>query len=365
MTVKALLVGENGSTFVDTIELPELEKGQLLIKSVAFAANPTDWKHLEFGLAQKNAIVGNDVSGYVEKVGPHTPGFEKGDIVSTTVRGSVSKTQGTFGEYVVANAVGTLKYDKSTFKSDKVLSEGENKSDLINTFEAAAATTLSLGTVGLSFSHHLKLQDDKSNNGKYILIWSGATASGVMAIQVAKKIYGLKVITTASPKNHQFLKSLGADFTFDYSDPNVVEKIKQAGEGRISYGLDTISSRETFQAVYDATEGSEDVRLDNLLFLTESDLKLKPGRPSVPCGGTLLYVIDGKDHSFGPTVIKTSKELLADFTNFWTKLVPPHLSELKSHNLLVLKPGLESANEAFELLKNNKVSAAKVVWRLK
>lgn len=360
---KALLVGENNVPRVGTVELPELESGQLLIKAVAFAANPTDWKHLAYGLASKDAIVGNDASGYIEAVGPNTKGFEKGDIVSTMIRGSVSKTQGAFGEYVIANAGSTLKYETSTFNTDEKLSIGENKSSLINSFEAAASITLSLATVGVSFAHHLKI-DPEQSSGKYILIWGGSTATGIIAIQVAKKVYNLKVITTASPKNHEFLKSLGVDHILDYNSSNVVDQIKEIGGGEIHYALDTVSTELTFQSVYDATEGSKNARLDNLSQLNSSSIKTNTSRGEVPLGGTAVYQVDGKDMVFGDIVVPPSEELVRDFNHYWSKLVPPYLNEFKSANLIVLEPGLTSANKAFELLKENKISAGKVVFRL-
>ncbi|EEB88317.1 hypothetical protein MPER_13912, partial [Moniliophthora perniciosa FA553] len=40
-----------------------------------------------------------------------------------------------------------------------------------------------------------------------ILIWGGATSVGQFAIQLAKTA-GLQIVTTASPKNHELLKSL-------------------------------------------------------------------------------------------------------------------------------------------------------------
>jgi NADPH:quinone reductase-like Zn-dependent oxidoreductase len=60
-----------------------------------------------------------------------------------------------------------------------------------------------------------------------ILVWGGSTAVGHHAVQLAS-LSGYKVITTASLKNHDWLKSLGATTCFDYRDPEVVSKIKQA-----------------------------------------------------------------------------------------------------------------------------------------
>jgi len=57
-------------------------------------------------------------------------------------------------------------------------------------------------------------------------VWSGASSVGQFAVQLAK-LAGLTVVATASPKNHELLKSLGATHVFDYRDPDVVKKIKE------------------------------------------------------------------------------------------------------------------------------------------
>src|SRR5713226_2461035 len=57
-----------------------------------------------------------------------------------------------------------------------------------------------------------------------ILIWGGSSALGQYAIQFAK-LGGLRVVTTASSKNFDLLKELGADEVFDHRDEGVVEKI--------------------------------------------------------------------------------------------------------------------------------------------
>ncbi|CAN3486689.1 hypothetical protein DICA0_F37148 [Diutina catenulata] len=354
---KALLV-EGKSTTVGTVRT-DLPSDKILVKSVAFAANPTDWKHLDFGLAKEGAIVGNDVAGVVEEVGSDVQGFQKGDIVGATLRGATSTTQGCFGEYAICNPVSTIKFGQL---SSEQLPEGDNQAGKVTTFEGAAALPLGMATVGLSFSHQLKLTPEDA--GKTILIWGGATATGMLAIQIAKKIFGLKVVATASPKNFDTLKGLGADHLVSYHDADAVDQIKKWGQGQIKYGFDTVSVKETFQSVYDATEGSgDDVRLDNLLFLNADSITTKPDHKVATFGGTLVYTVDGNDQPFGPATIPSSPELVADFTHFWTKLLPPKLAEITHPKLRVLAPGLKSADEAFELLKNNKVSAEKVVWR--
>lgn len=64
-----------------------------------------------------------------------------------------------------------------------------------------------------------------------ILIWGGASACGLAAIQLAKQAGFSPILTTASAKNHNTLKQLGATACFDYRSENVVQDIKEVVEG--------------------------------------------------------------------------------------------------------------------------------------
>ena len=67
---------------------------------------------------------------------------------------------------------------------------------------------------------------------------------GQFAIQLAA-LSGYKIVTTASPKNFELVKSLGASEVFDYRDPEVVSKIKSATKDSIRIAFDTISLRDS------------------------------------------------------------------------------------------------------------------------
>ncbi|KAK6462413.1 zinc-binding oxidoreductase alcohol dehydrogenase [Scheffersomyces coipomensis] len=355
------LTGKGELTTISTTVFPQITDNQILLRGVAYAANPTDWKHTVLQWGYSGSIVGSDASGIVTQIGKNVKGFEIGDYVSTTLRGNYSIDKGGFAEYVIADPPTTIKYDKSTFSSEP-LPVGSFPASIINTFEGAAAITLSLSTVGLSLSHSLKIKPTKeSNSSKYILIWGGATSAGIVAIQIAKSVYGLKVITTASKKHHEFLKSLGADATFDYRDSNVIDQIKVFAQGKIYYALDTVSTIETYQQTYDATAGSPTESYDNLLFLPREAIKTDPENKA-RFSGTIVYLANGEPQELG-TVVYPTQELLDDYNQFWYELLPPFLKDLKTPNLRVLKPGFESANEALELLREDKVSAEKVVFR--
>lgn len=49
-----------------------------------------------------------------------------------------------------------------------------------------------------------------------LFVYGGSSSVGQYAIQLAK-LSGYKVVTTASKRNHELVKSLGVDLVFDVS----------------------------------------------------------------------------------------------------------------------------------------------------
>jgi NADPH:quinone reductase-like Zn-dependent oxidoreductase len=85
----------------------------------------------------------------------------------------------------------------------------------------------------------------KTTQRRTILIWGGASAVGQYAIQFAK-LSGLRVLTTASEKNFELVRALGADEVFDYRDgAAAVEKIRAATGDALDIAIDTISEGKT------------------------------------------------------------------------------------------------------------------------
>jgi NADPH:quinone reductase-like Zn-dependent oxidoreductase len=54
--------------------LPKYGPKDLLIKVIYAAQNPTDWKHVHFGLAKPGSIVGCDFAGEIVEVGKEAVG---------------------------------------------------------------------------------------------------------------------------------------------------------------------------------------------------------------------------------------------------------------------------------------------------
>lgn len=71
-----------------------------------------------------------------------------------------------------------------------------------------------------------------------------AAAVGQFAVKLAS-LSGYKVVSTASPRNFELVKSLGASEVFDYRDPDVVSKIKKASGDSIKKAVDAISEKES------------------------------------------------------------------------------------------------------------------------
>jgi NADPH:quinone reductase-like Zn-dependent oxidoreductase len=68
-------------------------------------------------------------------------------------------------------------------------------------------------------------------NGKTVLVWRGFTSVGSNAIQLAIAA-GHEVITTASLKNFDYVRVLGAVGAFDYRSTAVVKDIIEASRNR-------------------------------------------------------------------------------------------------------------------------------------
>ncbi|WP_430598051.1 NADP-dependent oxidoreductase [Enterococcus sp. AZ177] len=202
--MKAVVINQYGSKdelIEQEVTLPELTENQVLVKEYATSINPIDWKLREGYLKQMfdwpfPIILGWDVAGVITEVGSGVTDWKVGDKVFA--RPETTR----FGTYA-----------EETIVDDHLLAKiPENIS-----FEEAAAVPLAGLTALQALFDHGKLQKDEK-----VLIHAGAGGVGTYAIQLAKQA-GAYVITTASEKNHELLKKLGADEVIDYHTTNFAE----------------------------------------------------------------------------------------------------------------------------------------------
>jgi NADPH:quinone reductase-like Zn-dependent oxidoreductase len=86
-TIKAIAVVEDKKAAVTDVSRPELRDGFVLVKVKAVGVNPTDWKHVDYGIAKVGSRTGCDYAGVVEEVGAGVTSFEKGDRIAGVVYG--------------------------------------------------------------------------------------------------------------------------------------------------------------------------------------------------------------------------------------------------------------------------------------
>ncbi len=172
-TQKAITIhGAKDARVVSDRPIPTLRSDYILVKTIAVALNPTDWKHID-KLPAVGALVGCDYSGTVEEVGKDvTKPFKKGDRIAGFAHGAnaVQHEDGTFAEYIVV-------------KGDPQIHTPDNISD-----EEAATLGVGITTVGQGLYQSLKLPlPTQPAKEKFpVLVYGGSTATGSLAIQYAK-----------------------------------------------------------------------------------------------------------------------------------------------------------------------------------
>jgi NADPH:quinone reductase-like Zn-dependent oxidoreductase len=254
-------------------------------------------------------------------------------------------------------------------------------------FDEAATHGVAFQTAAVGLYHALKLPEPYGTPTKEatpILVWGGASTCphnvsvdsnsshsitlyigsvGMTVIQLAK-LSGLTVITTASPRNSEYLRSLGADHVFPYNDPNTPAEIKKLTSGKLYLGYDTISENSTTQLVIDALGCDSDIpagkkkELVNVLPTGELDGKAK----SVTRHTLSTYTLFGKEvTSYGMLLPANPSDYAFSIHSYG--ILERLLKEKKlQHQKVKVFGGLEKVPEGFAYMKEGKNSAEKIIY---
>ena len=223
----AWLVTKHAPLEVKEAPYTEPGAGEVLVRNHAVAINPVDWMlqylgSLAFGWIKYPFVLGSDIAGEVVAVGSGVTAVKVGDRVLAMAGGSAKQrnraSEGAFQAY-------TIVLERLTTVIPGHLSYAE-----------AAVIPLGVTTAacGLFQSDLLALELPSANpkpRDKWVIIWGGATSVGSNAIQLAAAA-GYGVVTTASPKNFDYVRSLGAAHVFDYRSRDVVRDITEALRGK-------------------------------------------------------------------------------------------------------------------------------------
>ncbi|KAJ5752265.1 Polyketide synthase enoylreductase [Penicillium odoratum] len=234
---------------------------EIVIKNGAIAVNPVEWSKQLVGdmmisWIKYPFILGNDLAGEVVEVGPGVTRFKPGDRVlghALSMDPTVNKnSEGAFQEYTVvrANMASPIPDDLS-YEEACVLPLG---------LSTAACALFQKDTLALNYPDVAATGtgDSKKTGNEALLIWGVSSSVGCNAIQLAAAA-GYDVFTTASPKNFEYVTSLGASKVFNYRSSTVIPDIIRAFNGKKPVGAIAIGngSTEACIEILSKTNGSK------------------------------------------------------------------------------------------------------------
>lgn len=187
----AAIAGFGGPDAIKLMDLPEPLVGPdiVLIRTAAAGVNPVDLKIREGRLTSRYPhhfpiILGWDVAGVVEAVGPAVSRFRPGDRVCAYARKSCVE-HGTYAEFVAV--------------AEESVAPAPESVDLIKASALPLASLTALQT----------MDSLKVVSGETVLIHGGSGGVGSFAVQLLVGL-GAKALATASPGSADYLRSLGA-----------------------------------------------------------------------------------------------------------------------------------------------------------
>ena len=227
--MRAVVVTEYGGPEVLRLvemETPEAAPDCLRLRVRAAGVNPVDIA-IRAGYMRDYlsptfpAVLGFDVSGVVDAVGAEVTEFRPGDAVAGHLLAEGMRV-GAFAEFLTAHP--------GSFVA---------KPDALG-FQQAAAIPHAALTASQS------LQELRVRSGDTVLIHAAAGGVGSFAVQLSR-MAGARVIGTASPRNHQYLRGLGAEpVTYDH---DLVLQVRQLAPNGVDAILDLVGGDELEQSV--------------------------------------------------------------------------------------------------------------------
>lgn len=211
MTMQALVLSRNdGPLELTSIEKPLPGRGEVLVRIAASGLNPLDTK-IRAGKAAHAAhplplVLGIDMAGVVDAVGPGVTAFDIGDEVYG-MTGGVGGIQGSLAQFAVVDA-------------DLLAVKPRNLS-----MREAAALPLAFITAYSGIVDRAHLQA-----GQTVLVQGGAGGVGHVAVQLARALGG-QVFATASARDLDRVERLGAT-PIDYRAQTVEQYVHSMTAGK-------------------------------------------------------------------------------------------------------------------------------------
>ena len=201
--MKALRIHAFGGPKVlqlDDIEVPEPGHGEVRVRVAAASLNPVDYKMRRGGYARlpESALpvtLGRDLCGVIEAIGPNVEHVVPGEPIMA----HIGWAHGAQAQYCIVK-----------------VGEFVPKPETLTVIDAGSLPLAAM-TAWQGLFDHGGLQA-----GERVLIQGGSGGVGYLAVQFAKA-HGAEVLVTASAKNLDWMRALGADKAIDYASDVAAE----------------------------------------------------------------------------------------------------------------------------------------------
>ncbi|KAK7035347.1 hypothetical protein VNI00_011878 [Paramarasmius palmivorus] len=339
--MKAIVKTSGGKYRLEDVEIPRPGPGEVLVKVAASAENPADWKNMT--MVPEGHIIGYDFAGTVHEIGPCLDSERElryvGERVAGLVHGGAARN-GAFAEFVVAQA-GLLFHLPDNIS-----------------FEEGAQMGVACMTACYSLYLSLDLPtpyDTETVPQTTLLVWSGSTSVGQIVMQLAK-LSNMRVIATASPKQFDFVRSLGADEVYDYSDSFTGREIFQATGGNIHCAVDCWSEGMSPYQV-SASLSNDHGKIASLL-------PYQSRKKGIESTFVFAYAIFGKDTVFPfPSKADTvAAQKAREFAQLTSRLLAE--GKIRLGPIKVFPDGLAGVADGMEYARMGKVHGEKIVHRI-
>lgn len=264
--MKAAYITEYGpaeAIRVGELPVPAIGSTDVLVRVDALAVNHVD-TFVRSGAYRTNTpfpfIIGRDLAGTVVATGPGVGDFRAGDRVWSNSLGHDGR-QGSFAEWVSVPVERLYR-----------LPDGVSMSESVAVFHTAATAYLGL------------FREGRLRTGETIVVTGAAGGVGSAVVQIAAAA-GARVVATASERDAEYCRGLGADVVIDYRTPDLTAALAEAAPEGVDLFWDNAGANDV--------EGVLPVLAHGARIIVMSGLD---SRPTVPIGR--LYTRDISIHGF-------------------------------------------------------------------
>ncbi|KAI9700152.1 MAG: hypothetical protein M1820_006934 [Bogoriella megaspora] len=350
-------------------EIPSTKSNdEILIKVIAVGLNPIDWKgpDYNFGLPSLPWINGRDLAGVVVKAPKNLRRIRVGDVILTPSTDYRDIRKAAFQEYAISTEHNCARVPRDMpIQTSAVLGVAY----VTSAIALGICLGLDLSSLGgLFHGPNLRLllrqvdpnllasdvkeeclsrivESDYARDGEWIAIWGASSATGLVALQIAK-LCKLRTICIADIARHgERLLQAGADLLVDrYDTERAIEIIRGVTKGKLHYGLDTVGKETATKLQQCLASSSEDNRKSHLVGLT--------GLPKETVENVIHHKVPIKVFHDVPQVGESLMTLLEKLL-LGRKLLPPEVETAVG--------GLNGINEALDLLRSGMVTGKRLV----